>query len=185
MADDPLAAALATDLPGTYERVVITYQHRLYRFALRMCGNPADAGEITQEAFIRAYRALQRYAPERRRALSLQAWLYRITLNLTRNHVRRRRPASVPLESLNGYEPHATETPATVLLGSERRRVLAQVMAGLPDRYRAPVLLRHVEALTYEDAAAVLRQPVGTTKANVHRGLALLRRALDGRETKR
>jgi RNA polymerase sigma-70 factor (ECF subfamily) len=186
MPDDALAAELATDLPGSYERVVVAYQDRLYRFALRMCGNAADARDITQEAFVRAYRALLRYSPERRRALALQAWLYRITLNLTRNHVSRRRPAGVPLESLNGYEPHATDTPATVLLGSERRRVLERVIAGLPERYRAPVVLRHVEALTYEEAAAVLRQPVGTTKANVHRGLALLRRALEeGRETKR
>ena len=172
MSDDPLTG---------YERVVLTYQDRLYRFALRMCGNAADAREITQEAFIRGYRALQRYSPERRRALALQAWLYRITLNLTRNHVRRRPPASLPLASLNGHEPRATETPATALLGAERRRVLAGLVAGLPERYRAPVVLRHIEALTYEDAAAVLRQPVGTTKANVHRGLALLRRALDER----
>jgi RNA polymerase sigma-70 factor, ECF subfamily len=172
MSDDPLTA---------YERVVLTYQDRLYRFALRMCGNPADAREITQEAFIRGYRALQRYSPERRRALALQAWLYRITLNLTRNHVRRRRPAGLPLASLNGHEARATETPASVLLGSERRRVLAALLAALPERYRAPVVLRHVEALSYEDAAAVLRQPVGTTKANVHRGLALLRRAIDER----
>jgi RNA polymerase sigma-70 factor (ECF subfamily) len=169
---------LATDLRGSYEKVVVAYQDRLYRFALRMCGNTADARDITQEAFVRAYRALHRYSPERRRALALRAWLYRITLNLTRNHVRRRPPASLPLESLNGHEPHATETPASVLLGSERRRVLARLIAELPERYRAPVVLRHVEALTYEDAAAVLRQPVGTTKANVHRGLALLRRAL-------
>jgi RNA polymerase sigma-70 factor (ECF subfamily) len=170
MADDPLAS---------YERVVLTYQDRLYRFALRMCGNTADAREITQETFIRGYRALQRYAPERRRALALQAWLYRITLNLTRNHVRRRPPRP---EELNGHEPRASETPATALLGAERRRTLARLVAELPERYRAPVVLRHVEALSYEDAAAVLRQPVGTTKANVHRGLALLRRALEERE---
>jgi RNA polymerase sigma-70 factor (ECF subfamily) len=186
MRDDALAARLAADLPGSYEAVVLAHQDRLYRFALRMCGNAADAREITQEAFVRAYRALQRYSPERIRALALQAWLYRITLNLTRNHVRRRPPASLPLELLDGHEPHATETPASVLLGSERRRVLARVIAGLPERYRAPVVLRHIEALTYEDAAAVLRQPVGTTKANVHRGLALLRRAIEeGRETTR
>ena len=172
MPDDPLLA---------YERVVLTYQDRLYRFALRMCANPDDAREITQEAFVRGYRALQRYTPERRRALALQAWLYRITLNLTRNHISRRRPDAMPLASLNGHEPRAAETPATTLLGAERRRVLARLVAALPERYRAPVVLRHVEALTYEDAAAVLRQPVGTTKANVHRGLALLRRALNER----
>ena len=179
MPDDRLTADLAADLPGTYERVVVTYQDRLYRFALRMCGNTDDAREITQEAFVRGYRALQRYTPERRRALLLQAWLYRITLNLTRNHVRRRPPVSEPLESLNGREPRSVETPATAMLGAERRRVLARLIAELPDRYRAAVVLRHVEALSYEEAAAVLKTPIGTTKANVHRGLGLLRRALE------
>jgi RNA polymerase sigma-70 factor (ECF subfamily) len=181
MPDDPLATDLVDDLAGAYERVVLAYQDQLYRFALRMCGNAADAREITQEAFVRGYRALQRYSSERRRALALRAWLYRITLNLTRNHLRRRRPAGLPLASLNGHEPRATDTPATALLAAERRRVLARLVAELPERYRAPVVLRHVEALTYEDAAAVLRQPVGTTKANVHRALTLLRRALERR----
>ena len=59
--------------------------------------------------------------------------------------------------------------------------MLARLVAELPERYRAPVVLRHIEALSYEDAAAVLKQPIGTTKANVHRGLALLRRALEER----
>ena len=171
MTDDPLAA---------YERVVLAYQDRLYRFALRMCGNAADAREITQEAFIRGYRALQRFRPSGGARLALQAWLYRITLTSRATTCAGAGRRACPGQP-HGHEPRATETPASVLLGRERRRVLAALVAGLPERYRAPVRLRHVEALSYEDTAAVLRQPRGTTKANVHRAAALLRRAIEER----
>src|SRR5262245_27995550 len=109
--DDPrLAAALADDLPGSFERAVLTFQDRLYAFALRLTGSAPDAEEITQDAFVRAYRALEGYPAERRRSLALRPWLYRIALNTTRNHVRRRRPVMV---SLDGDRPGLATDPAT------------------------------------------------------------------------
>jgi RNA polymerase sigma-70 factor (ECF subfamily) len=188
--DGHLPAALARDLPGSFERVVLAFQDRLYAFSLRCTGSPADAQEITQDAFVRAYRALEGYPVERRAALALRPWLYRITLNVVRNHVRRRR---VPVESLDGaggaaVADAAHHRPPAVLERTERARVLAGLVAGLPERYRGAVVLRHVEGLGYQEIAAVLGQPVGTAKANVHRGLALLRRGLeaaDGKETTR
>ena len=181
MRDDPiLAAALADDLPGSFERTVRTFQDRLYAFALRLTGSAPDAEEITQDAFVRAYRALQGYPTERRRALALRPWLYRITLNVTRNRFRRRRPVG---ESLDGDRPElaADEAgrPSAVFDRGERSRRLERLVQALPDRYRAPVVLRHVEGLGYGEIAEVLEQPIGTVKANVHRGLALLRRALE------
>jgi RNA polymerase sigma-70 factor (ECF subfamily) len=188
--DDPsLTAALAVDLPGSFERTVLSFQDRLFAFALRMTGSAADAEEIVQDAFVRAYRALEGYPAERRRALALRAWLYRITLNVTRNHVRRRR---LPVESLDGDRPEpvadAAHRPPAVLERAERARTLARLVERLPGRYRAAVVLRHVEGLGYGEIAAILGQPVGTTKANVHRGLAVLRRGLeaaDGKEATR
>jgi RNA polymerase sigma-70 factor (ECF subfamily) len=183
--DAGLTAALAADLPASFERAVLAFQDRLYAFALRLTGSAPDAEEITQDAFVRAYRALQGYAPERRRALALRPWLYRIALNVTRNHVRRRR---LPTEPLDGdrLQPaaDAADRPPAVLEQAERARTLARLVEALPERYRAAVVLRHVEGLGYEEIAAVLGQPVGTAKANVHRGLAVLRRGLeaDGRK---
>src|SRR5438270_12672553 len=84
-----LAERLATDLDGHFEHLVRTYQDRLYGFALRLTGSRQDAEESTQDAFVRAYRALQGYAEDRRRALRLRPWLYQITLNVVRNRVRR------------------------------------------------------------------------------------------------
>jgi RNA polymerase sigma-70 factor (ECF subfamily) len=182
--DDPtLTAALAEDLSGSFERAVLSYQDRLYAFALRLTGSRADAEEITQDAFVRAYRALEGYPAARRRALALRPWLYRITFNVTRNRFRRRRPV---VESLDGAGPEpaadAAGRPPAVLERAERARRLASLVEGLPERYRAAVILRHVEGLGYGEIAGVLEQPVGTVKANVHRGLALLRRGLEGGE---
>ena len=170
---------LASDLPGTFERVVLGFQDRLYAFALRMTGSPRDAEEIVQDAFVRAYRALEGYPPERRRALALRPWLYRITLNVTRNRVRRRRPVMESLDG-RGLDPAADSAgrPSAVLERKERARVLAALVQGLPERYQAAVVLRHVEGLGYGEIGAVLRQPVGTVKANVHRGLTVLRQGL-------
>lgn len=184
--DSALTAALAADLDGSYERVVLGFQDRLYAFALRMCGDARDAEEITQDAFVRAHRALARYPPERRRALALRAWLYRITLNATRNRVRGKRPPMATLDGAAGEVPaEASARPAAVLERAERARTLARLVAALPHRYRAAVVLRHVEGLSYAEIAGVLAQPEGTVKANVHRGLGLLRLALGEEEDAR
>lgn len=184
MGDDrSLAVALATDLDGHFEWLVLAFQDRLYRFALRLCGSAQDAQEVTQDTFVRAYRALARYPTEQRRSLGLRPWLYRIALNVARNRFRRRRLSLVPLDDVTdgaSREPAASaaEQPAAVLEQAERRRGLARLVAALPDRYRAAVILHHVEGLGYGEVASILGQPVGTAKANVHRGIRLLREAL-------
>src|SRR5579862_9174592 len=83
-----------------FERIVDDYQRRLYGFALRMTGNREDAEEIVQDAFVRAYRALGKMSPEQRADLRLQPWLYTITLNVTRNRLRSKRPSNVALDAL-------------------------------------------------------------------------------------
>jgi len=175
-----LAAALADDLPGNFERAVLTFQDRLFAFSLRLIRSAPDAEEITQDAFVRAYRALEGYSPERRRSLALRPWLYRIALNASRNHVRRRRPLIVPLD---GDRPEmaadAGSRPPALVERAERRRDLAALVEQLPERYRAAIILRHVEGLGYAEIAAILGQPVGTAKANAHRGLLWLRRRLE------
>src|SRR6266481_2632844 len=83
--EQSLAAHLAADLDGHFEHLVRTYQDRLYSFALRTTGSRQDAEESTQDAFVRAYRALRSYPEDRRRAMRLRPWLYQITLNTVRN----------------------------------------------------------------------------------------------------
>jgi RNA polymerase sigma-70 factor, ECF subfamily len=182
--DSGLPALLAADLEGHFERVVRTYQDRLYSFALRTTGSPRDAEESTQDAFVRAYRALQGYDAQRRRELQLRPWLYRITLNVVRNRARRLSVGLVTLdgELENSLTAHAGQEPEHVAERRETRQRLARAIADLPDRYAAAVTLRHVQGLSYAEAADVLDQPVGTTKSDVHRGLRLLREALQSEQ---
>src|ERR1700759_2451193 len=93
-----LTEALARDLDAHFEAVVVLFQDRLYGFALRMLASSRDAEESTQDAFVRAYRALAGYSPDRRRALHLRAWLFQIVLNVVRNRVRRARVNEVPID---------------------------------------------------------------------------------------
>jgi RNA polymerase sigma-70 factor, ECF subfamily len=171
------AELLARDLDRGFEQLVGEFQHRLFAFALGLAGDPADAEEVAQDAFLRAYRALGGYEPERIRALHLSAWLHRIALNVFRNRVRRRSLRVVPLEgALQLAEPAAG--PEEAALRSATLAELAGLLGGLPERQRAAVVLRCVQDLTYADAAEVLGVPEGTVKSNVHRGLGALRARL-------
>src|SRR5579862_9093899 len=97
---------------ANFERIVDDYQRRLYGFALRMTGNREDAEEIVQDAFVRAFRALGKMSPEQRAELRLQPWLYTITLNVTRNRLRTKRPTNVALDALADPDALLNETQA-------------------------------------------------------------------------
>lgn len=155
-----------------FERMVHEHQDRVFALGFALTGNSHDAEEVAQDTFLRAYRALVTYPPDRIRELKQKAWLHRIALNVVRNRVRGIRPRLV---ELNGSEPDHARGPEDGALLKMEMDALAARVAALPARYRAAVVLRHVQELSYEEAAAALGQPVGTVKANVHRGLKLLR----------
>jgi RNA polymerase sigma-70 factor (ECF subfamily) len=155
-----------------FERMVHEHQHRVFALGLALTGNRHDAEEVAQDTFLRAYRALVTYPPDRIRELKQKPWLHRIALNVVRNRVRGVRPRLV---ELNGSEPDHSPGPEAGALLKAEMGALAVRVAGLPARYREAVVLRHVQELSYEEAADALGQPVGTVKSNVHRGLQLLR----------
>jgi RNA polymerase sigma-70 factor (ECF subfamily) len=181
-----LPGRLARDLDGAFEELVRGHERLVYGLALRVVGDARDAEEVAQDAFGRAYQALAGYPPERVAAMRLRPWLARIALNLARNRLRRRTPPTRPLEAGDG-EPLALAAPAgaepaAVAERREDRRLWGELLAGLPVRYREAVVLRHVEDLPYAEVAEVLGQPVGTVKTHVHRGVRLLRAALEARK---
>ncbi len=176
----------AGDAPSvdTFERIVDDYQRRLYGFALRMTGNREDAEEIVQDAFVRAYRALGKMLPEQRADLRLQPWLYTITLNVTRNRLRSKRPANVALDAL--ADPDAllrgsSEGPAQPEKIVEQNTEVALVESALlqlPMHLRAAATLRFIEGRSHPEIAEILNQPIGTVKSHVHRAVRILRRIL-------
>lgn len=190
---DDLLDRLATDLDGAFDALLVAHQDRLHSIALRLTGDRRDAEEIAQDAFVRAYRALGTYEPERIRSLELRAWLATIVVNLCRNRARRHRPPTVSIESGMSGRPDGGADAARGLdlpadgssepeATSERRagaEEWALLLLDLPPRYREAVVLRHVDGLAYEEMASALAAPVGTLKARVHRGLSLLRAAHD------
>lgn len=193
---DALTNDLALDLDGAFERMVRTYQDRIFSFAHRLSGNREDAEEIAQDAFVRAYRALRTYPADRIRTLALQAWLYRIALNVARNRFRVKRARVVSLDAggENGEEARRAweapddprKRPDSLFEEKQSRAGIAALVASLPERYRAALILRYVEGLRLEEVAAILEQPLGTAKSNVHRAVNLLRGAIsDSRRTKR
>jgi len=155
-----------------FERMVHEHQDRIFAASLALTGNRHDAEEVAQDTFLRAYKALLAYPPERVRELKQKPWLHQIAINVVRNRVRGLKPRLV---ELNGSEPDhgpGTEAQAMRRIGLDE---LAVKVAGLPGRYRDAVVLRYVQELTYEEVADALGQPVGTVKSNVHRGLKMLR----------
>ena len=186
MDDTELTEALARDLDAAFETLVRAHVDRCFAIALRVLGNPHDAEEVAQDALVRAYRAMADYPADRIRELRLRPWLATIVVNLCRNRTRRHAPPTTPLAPLVevGAEPRAAadEEPANVADRAEDRERLASLLASLPDRYRIPIVLRHVDDLSYAELSEVLGRPEGTLKAQVSRGLAMLRAAAAGTE---
>jgi RNA polymerase sigma-70 factor (ECF subfamily) len=187
--DSTLITALARDLDGSFEALVLAHQDRLFSIALRLLGDRRDAEEAAQDAFVRAHRALATYEPERILDLRLRPWLATIVLNLCRSRLTRRaaraaiaRPAlSLDATELGTLEPRANPSaePATTVVRRDARESWATLLLNLPPAYRTAVVLRHVDGLSYPEVAIALDRPEGTVKAQVHRGLALLRTAFE------
>jgi len=183
-ASAPTRPETAAPGPDNFERIVDEYQRRLYGFALRMTGNREDAEEIVQDAFVRAYRALVKMDPKQRAELRLQPWLYTITLNVTRNRLRSKRPTNVALDSLADPDALLNETqegpdqPEAIVERGADMVLVEQALLQLPMHLRAAATLRFIEGRSHPEIAEILNQPIGTVKSHVHRAVRILRRIL-------
>jgi RNA polymerase sigma-70 factor (ECF subfamily) len=176
--DGALKRRLAGDLDRHFPALVNEMQGVVYNGARRWLRGRQDAEDVTQEAFVRAYQALQGYPPQRILDLHLRPWLFTITLNLCRNHARTRsrRPQQAALE-MTREVPSATEVEkdaVEAVVIDEWRDRLSQ----LSPRQRDAVVLRHVVGLSYTEIGEVLGCPAGTAKSDVSRGLGRLRTLL-------
>ncbi|GAA2795162.1 RNA polymerase sigma factor [Saccharopolyspora taberi] len=179
--DGEVLAALVEDLDAGFATLVRAYERAVYSVALRVSGRPADAEDLASEAFLRAYRALQGYEPERIRQLSPRSWLLTIVLNLWRNALRDagRRPDQVPVADppeRAGGGPSVEEQ----VEGGETRAELGALVAELPENQRVAVVLRHVVGMPIAEVAATMRCAEGTAKSHVSRGLRRIRELYTG-----
>ncbi len=184
--DGKLTALLATNIDRHFKQLMLTYQHRLYSFVLRQTGSAQEAEDITQEAFIRSYYALKDYPAQKIREIKLQAWLFKIALNIFYN---RQRANTLQHTSLNILENNSlveledeADGPDEIVWHGEQRQEVERLVASLPEHYRVVINLYYFEELSYQEIAELLNQPLGTIKAKMHRGIALLRRTLQSKD---
>jgi RNA polymerase sigma-70 factor, ECF subfamily len=152
------------------------FQHRLYRYLLRIVQQPGTAEDLFQQTWIRVMEQIRHYDPRR----SFAGWLFAIAHNLAIDHLRRRKPESLDDPSPWGAtesERLPDESPGALdrMLSRERADQVLEALAGLPMAYREVITLRFEEELKLEEIAVVLSLPMGTVKTRLHRGLKLMR----------
>ncbi len=157
-----------------FELLVAKYQRRLGRLILRFVRNAAEAEDVTQDAFIKAYRAL----PAFRGDSAFYTWLYRIGINTAKNHLvaqGRRAPTSTPFDSdeAEDFEDaallHEVATPENELMSKQVVEVVNASLQELPDDLRTALTLREIEGLSYEEIAVVMNCPIGTVRSRIFR----------------
>jgi RNA polymerase sigma-70 factor (ECF subfamily) len=166
-----------------HRQLLSKYRRPVYNLAWRMVGDEEDAKDVTQETFIRAFRALSTYDVNR----PFTSWLFRIATNLCIDYLRRRRPNVHSLDGMRGADNEyrtadiedPTPRPDVRHEMAEQRRMLERMVQGLPPRYKVVILLRHGRELSYNEIAEILNVPVGTVKARIHRAHSLLRSNLE------
>jgi RNA polymerase sigma-70 factor (ECF subfamily) len=160
-----------------FQELIRRHADRLYAVVLRFVADADEAEEVTQEAFLRAWRNIGRF--ERRSRFF--TWLYRIGINEAKRRVASQPPD--PVVSLDDEPipeaPDWSEAPETKLRQHDLRRVLEDAIRALPIEYRAPIVLRDVEGLSTQEAAEVMELGEAAFKSRLHRARLAVRRALD------
>jgi len=171
--DKELVERVKNGEKAAFDLLVLKYQSRIVNLVSRFVRNPTDALDVTQEAFIKAYRAL----PNFRGDSAFYTWMYRIAVNTAKNYlaVQSRRPAESDqsiedieqIEGDNALKEQAT--PEHMLLTDEIQRTVVSAIENLPDDLRTAITLREVEGLSYEEIAAVMDCPIGTVRSRIFR----------------
>ena len=159
----------------TWDEVVAQHSARVYRLAYRLTGNRHDAEDLTQEVFVRVFRSLDTYTPG-----TFEGWLHRITTNLFLDQARRRQRIRFDALSDERADRLSSNGPTPDVAYADRTfdDDVEAALASLPPDFRAAVVLCDVEGLSYEEIAQILDAKLGTVRSRIHRGRAMLRRAL-------
>lgn len=156
-----------------FDLLVLKYQHKIIKLIMRYVRDPADALDVAQDAFLKAYRALPKFRGES----AFYTWMYRIAINTAKNHLvaQKRRPVDFDLD-LQESEPFDvqhllkdTDTPEGLVLSEEIDKTVKQAIAELPADLRTAIVLREMEGMSYEEIAQTMECPVGTVRSRIFR----------------
>lgn len=158
---------------AAFDILVLKYQHRIVKLVSRYVREPSDALDITQETFIKAFRALPRFRGDS----AFYTWIYRIAINTAKNYLvsLSRRPSEVILDNGDGEGPDietlqkSLETPEHLLLSDEIRETILDAMNELPDDLREAITLREVDGMSYDEIATTMDCPIGTVRSRIFR----------------
>jgi len=168
----------ADEKRASFEREALVHLDAMYRVALRLTGNPADAEDLVQEATLRAYRSWDRFTL----GTNAKGWLLTILRNLFINEYRRRRrhPETVDLDTIEPFAvfENVQEDPQGAFFDRIVDEEVLRAVDELPEVFREAVMLSDVEGLSYEEIAKVLDVPVGTVKSRLYRGRRMLQTKL-------
>lgn len=169
-----------------FDELVLKYQRRVFSLAYRMLNNYDEANDIAQEVFVRVFRSIKGF----RQDCAVFTWLYRITVNLSKNRLRVLNREKARTEALD--DPVATydgevikkeiaddkPLPSEIIAQKEKDALIQKAVASLEEEFREVVVLRDIEGLSYEEVACILKINTGTVKSRLHRGRAELRNKL-------
>ena len=170
--DDKLVKRAKKGDSRAFDLLVLKYQGRVAQLVSRYVNNAAEVEDVTQEAFIKAYRAL----PKFRGDSAFYTWLYRIAANAAKNHLvalGRRPTTDLALDDSESYEVPGRlkdhESPDEVIMGQQLDAVISQAIDALPLELKAALTLREFEGLSYDEIAEVLECPIGTVRSRIFR----------------
>ncbi len=171
--DNELIERVKNGEKSAYDLLVLKYQQRIVNLVSRFVRNHSDALDVTQEAFIKAYRAL----PNFRGDSAFYTWLYRIAVNTAKNQlaVQSRRPKISDydvsdIEQIEGNTALKDEaTPESLLLKDELQATVLKAIDDLPEDLKTAIMLREIEGLSYEEIACVMECPIGTVRSRIFR----------------
>lgn len=184
--EDALLTGLCHGDEKAYEILIQRYQQPVYNLVCRLMNDPSDAADIVQEVFLKVFRNVRRF----RGGSSLKTWIYRIAVNEAYNHRRwfsrhsRQEVAFGPEEGAQTYADHLADpgrSPFDLAADGETRTLVEAALEKLNPKFRAAVVLRDIEDLSYDEIAAVLEVSLGTVKSRILRGREALRKNLEGR----
>jgi RNA polymerase sigma-70 factor (ECF subfamily) len=177
--EELVARSMGGDL-DSFNQLVLRWERPIYALAYRVIGREEEARDVAQETFLRAFRALPGFKGQAK----FSSWLYRITLNLCRDWMRkeRRTPVSQAPEGIDIIElagegtPH--ETIEQMVGRKELGRAVSKAMAALPEEQRTAIILKEYHGLTFQEIADMLDCPLSTVKTRLYQGLTVLRKQL-------
>ena len=184
--EDALLTGLCRGDEEAYENLIQRYQQPVYNLVCRLASDPSDGADIAQEVFLKVFRNIQSF----RGGSSLKTWIYRIAVNEAYNHRRwfsrhqRQEVAFAPEEGTQNFADSLADpgrSPFDQAADQETRTLVEAALEKLNPKFRAAVILRDIEDLSYEEIAVVLQVSLGTVKSRILRGREALRKVLEGR----